>query len=320
MNIKATEDGTALAAYGLKIVNYDEILVGLPSTDVYSKDTNISAKFPGWTTSSNDYKPVSGSIKAVMSSDNKTVLRYVVSTDTVTMYNGKTYAVTSSDPSKKNFGIVQIVDISKFKGNAQSAKGVKVSVKLENFGAEGKGSIKVTIPEASAGNSGALPGSVKALANNGSTSSTAGKTNGTAGSYVPNNGELPDEADAEESAEDVTVTVGAPRTAADLTAGQKAYLAAKGYKVIAVLPEISATADGQQEFAVELDENAPEGAKMVYVPFPQNAKETEDDSIADFYGADGEAIEEVPAEKEITVAPWLRADVVYQPVIAAEAE
>ena len=123
---------------------------------------------------------------------------------------------------------------------------------------------------------------------------------------------------ADTEAEVDPVTIGATRTAADLTAGQKAYLAAKGYKVIAVLPEISANADGQQEFAVTLDEDAPEGAKMVYVPFPQDVEETEDDKIADFYGADGEAIEEVPAEKEITVAPWLRADVVYQPVIAVE--
>ena len=312
-NVKAAEDGSALAAYGLAMVDYQHITYAFPSTDKYAGGAALPA---GWTPSSKDYAIVSGDSSEVTSSDG----RYSVNAGhVITIYNGKTYTVISTDESLKNQGIIQIVDYSKFKGNAQSAKGVKVSVKLENFGAEGKGSIKVTIPEPTAGNSGALPGSVKALANNGSsTSATVKKTNGTAG-YAYNNGTAP-EAEPEESAETTTVTIGAPRTAADLTAGQKAYLAAKGYKVIAVLPEVSATADGQQEFAVELDENAPEGAKMVYIPFPQNAQETEDDSIADFYGADGEAIEEVPAEKEITVAPWLRADVVYQPVIAAEAE
>ena len=114
------------------------------------------------------------------------------------------------------------------------------------------------------------------------------------------------------------ITVGAPRTAADLTAEQQAFLTGKGYKVIAVLPEISANVDGQQDFDVELDEDAPEGAKLVYIPFPKNAQPSEDDSIADFYDADGQAIEEVPAEKDITVSPWLRENVTYQPVIAAE--
>ena len=94
----------------------------------------------------------------------------------------------------------------------------------------------------------------------------------------------------------------------------------KGYKVIAVLPEISANAEGQQKFDVKLDEDAPEGAVMVYIAFPKNAQPSEDDNIADFYDADGEPIEDnkVPAEKDITVEPWLRADVVYQPVIAVE--
>ena len=189
---------------------------------------------------------------------------------------------------------------------------------LQNIGAEGKGAITlgITAPKATSANK-SLPANstVKVDAN------AAKKTNGSAGSYIPNNGALAGKTDADAEADaEATVTIGAPRTVADLTAGQQAYLAAKGYKVIAVLPEISATADGQQEFAVTLDEDAPEGAKMVYVPFPQDVEETEDDKIADFYGADGEAIEEVPAEKEITVAPWLRADVVYQPVIAAEAE
>ena len=320
-NVKATENGETLATYGLKMVTYDELLAPVKSTDKVAAGTKITDTIKGWTPDSKDYAVVSGSVKAIRSGDVPTgaIIGYTASTDIV-MYNGKVDGVLSPDESLRNQGIIQIVNYTLFttKGDAKTEKGVKVNVALDNFGAAGKGGVKVKIPASTATN-GALPASVKALANNGSsTSSAAGKTNGTAGSYIPNNGAAP-EADAETEADaEATVTIGAPRTAADLTAGQKAYLAAKGYKVIAVLPEISANADGQQEFAVELDEDAPEGAKMVYVPFPQDVEETEDDKIADFYGADGEAIEEVPAEKEITVAPWLRADVVYQPVIAVE--
>ena len=95
-------------------------------------------------------------------------------------------------------------------------------------------------------------------------------------------------------------------------------MAENGYKVIAVLPEISANVEGQQDFDVELDEDAPEGEKMVYIPFPKDVEETEDDLIVDFYDETGSPIEEVPAEKDIVAAPWLRADVVYQPVIAVK--
>ncbi|MBQ7154344.1 MAG: hypothetical protein IJR85_02175 [Synergistaceae bacterium] len=114
------------------------------------------------------------------------------------------------------------------------------------------------------------------------------------------------------------LTFGAPRTASDLTEGQKAFIESKGYTVIAVLPEITANTDGQQDIAVVLDENSPEGAKLVWLAFPQNSEETDDDRIADFYDETGAEIEAVPAEKNITAAPWLRAGVIYQPVIAAE--
>ena len=323
-NVKATESGTTstLAQYGLTMVTYDEFIVGVKSTDTFAKGASITDKYgKAWTPKSADYAVVSGEAKPVKNTSGD-ITGYVASTDNVMIYNGKVDGVVSPDARLKNQGIIQITNLSLFttKGTSKTANGVKVNVALENLGAAGKGSLKVKVPDASASSSGALPGSFKALAENGSSSSAAkAKTNGTAG-YAHNNGALPDDAETEESEEEAAVTVGEPRTAADLTAGQQAYLAAKGLKVIAVLPEISANVEGQQKFDVVLDEDAPEDAKMVYVPFPQNAEETEDDSIADFYGADGEPIEEVPAEKAITAAPWLRADVVYQPVIAAEAE
>ena len=220
---------------------------------------------------------------------------------------------TEPDPANKNTGIFRIVDPTKMEDNG---KGVKIDLALTNIGAEGTGKITLII-------TGTNSSSKKSSARNtvvvDATKAKTGKT-GTAGSKYAT---LPDGAkagtEAEEAADEATVTVGAPRTFADVTEAQKAFLAEKGYKVIAVLPEISATADGQQDFEVELDEDAPEGEKMVYVPFPKDVEETEDDRIADFYDEAGAAIEEVPEGKNIVVAPWLRADVVYQPVIAVEA-
>ena len=132
------------------------------------------------------------------------------------------------------------------------------------------------------------------------------------------NGAVPEADSKSEAEETVSVTIGTPRTIANLTAGQKAFLAERGYTVIAVLPEISANVDGQEDFDVELDEDSPEGAKLVYIPFPKNAQPSDDDNIADFYDADGQVIEEVPAEKDITVSPWLREGVTYEPVIAVK--
>ncbi|MBQ7543922.1 MAG: hypothetical protein IJT02_03165 [Synergistaceae bacterium] len=149
------------------------------------------------------------------------------------------------------------------------------------------------------------------------------RTNGTAAPKAKAYAETAPEAEADDTAEAVDAVVfGAPRTLASLTAQQKAYLQSKGYVVVAVLDEFTAQADGQvQDFEAELDEEkATEGAKLVYIAFPQNAPEVEDDKIADFYDEDGAAIETVPASRKIVVAPWLRNGVTYQPVIAIEAE
>lgn len=126
------------------------------------------------------------------------------------------------------------------------------------------------------------------------------------------------ETEEESEAEENALVIGDTRTVESLTAEQNAFLADKGYKVVAVLPEVTAKEDDQYEFEVELDEDAPEGATLIWLPFPKNDKEAEDDRIADFYDEEGTAIKEVPAGKVIVVAPWLRENVTYQPVIAVE--
>ena len=218
----------------------------------------------------------------------------------------------TGDPDYRNLGIIRVTDYKKM---LQTKKAVNLT--LNNIGSEKAGKITVVIAETTS--SSKESSARKTVAVDAAKAKTG--TAGTAGSKFAT--ALPDgakaEAEAENAAEEAAVTVGAARTLADVTEAQKAFLAEKGYKVIAVLPEISATAEGQQDFEVELDEDAPEGEKMIYVPFPKDVAETEDDRIADFYDEAGAAIEEVPAGRSIVAAPWLRADVVYEPVIAVEA-
>lgn len=103
-----------------------------------------------------------------------------------------------------------------------------------------------------------------------------------------------------------------------LTSGQKAFIESRGYVVVAVLPEILAKFDGQQDLDVELEENAPVGAKLMWLALPQNSEQSEDDEIADFWDEDGEPIETVPSGRKIVVSAWLRKNVIYRPLIVAE--
>ena len=169
---------------------------------------------------------------------------------------------------------------------------------------------------------GTLTVSVTAAAKN-ATTDTGNKQakvrNMTTGAIYESENGAEAEAEAEEESSTPAVTFGAPRTAANLTAGQKAFLAEKGYTVIAVLPEMTANADGQQDVEVALDEKAPEGAKLIWLPFPKDAG-SEDDDIVDFYDEAGALVEGVPASHKIIASPWLREGVTYAPVIAIEAK
>ena len=245
--------------------------------------------------------------------------------------------VRSKDVSYINYGLIQVIDPDKLAAAVQTAasadrngkalkkleKGKKIKLVFDNLGVFTKGKITICLKkdinsagDPAAATNEALPAS-SGVALNKAAPQTAAKS-GTAGSYIPMNGAAPEADSKSEAEETVSVTIGTPRTIANLTAGQKAYLAEKGYTVIAVLPEISAHVEGLREFDVTLDEDAPEGAKLVYIPFPKNAQPSEDDNIAEFYNTDGQFIDKVPAEKDITVAPWLREGVTYEPVIAVE--
>ena len=131
------------------------------------------------------------------------------------------------------------------------------------------------------------------------------------------------EADGEDEEElargEGDVILGEARTEAALTAAERAAIAAEGYMIAAVLPEVTVTEDGLYDLDVaELVAEAPEGAELVWFAFPRNAAASEDDEIAEFYDEAGAEIEVVPAERKVVPAAWFNAEVTYAPVIAVK--
>ena len=116
------------------------------------------------------------------------------------------------------------------------------------------------------------------------------------------------------------LTIGTERTVGMLTAGQAAVLDEGRFVIAAILPEISATTDGQYGLEVDLLETVKPGAKLYWFAFPKDAEDSEDDKIADFFDVEGKDTEVVPSDHVVIVYPWLRAGVTYGPVIAVKAE
>ncbi|MBQ7562135.1 MAG: hypothetical protein IJS99_09980 [Synergistaceae bacterium] len=115
------------------------------------------------------------------------------------------------------------------------------------------------------------------------------------------------------------LSIGAERTDSALTDEQKAAIKAEGYMIAAILPEISATVDGQYGLEVDLLADVPAGSELKWLAYPQSpAAPSEDDEIADFFDIDGADTTTVPADHIVLVYPWLREGVKYAPVIVAK--
>ena len=125
---------------------------------------------------------------------------------------------------------------------------------------------------------------------------------------------LQDDADAEVRA----ITFGEARNVNALSPSERGVIAHEGYKIVAVLPELKAEADGMYDLDVELDEDAPVGRELVWLAFPQNAEASEDDEIAEFSDETGEETLTVPESRHVRVSVWLRAGITYAPVIAVK--
>ena len=87
--------------------------------------------------------------------------------------------------------------------------------------------------------------------------------------------------------------------------------------VAAELPVVSVDKEGLYDFDVELSDEVPEGAELIYIA--NSSKPSEDDNIAEFYDYDtGEEISTVPTRRKITISIWLNPERIYAPVIAVK--
>ncbi|MBR0247555.1 MAG: putative Ig domain-containing protein, partial [Synergistaceae bacterium] len=87
-----------------------------------------------------------------------------------------------------------------------------------------------------------------------------------------------------------------------------------GYMIAALMGEISCDVAGLYDFGISLDDDTPEGWKLVYIA--NSDSPSEDDEIVDFYNSDGAPIKAVPADKKISVSIWLNPNRKYEPAIA----
>ena len=88
------------------------------------------------------------------------------------------------------------------------------------------------------------------------------------------------------------------------------------YMIAAVLPVVSVDVSGLYDFTVELSDETPEGAELIYMA--NSSQTSEDDEIVEFYDDDGEEISTVPEDRKITIAIWLNKDVIYSPVVVVK--
>lgn len=128
--------------------------------------------------------------------------------------------------------------------------------------------------------------------------------------------ETPDDEETQTEGEALSaLEVLARMSGLELAAGSRVVADGEDYIVAAVLPEITVEESGQYDLELELDENAPEGARLYWLALPKDAEPSEDDTIIDFYDDTGADTETVPANHKLIASPWLRADIVYSPVI-----
>ena len=103
-----------------------------------------------------------------------------------------------------------------------------------------------------------------------------------------------------------------------LTAGDIAEIDGKKYIIAAVLAPVKASESGQYDFDISLSSKAKTGEKLIWFACPYDSESSTDDEIADFYDETGKEIFAVPESHLITVSPWLREGVIYEPLILVE--
>ena len=86
------------------------------------------------------------------------------------------------------------------------------------------------------------------------------------------------------------------------------------YIIVAELGTVSVDEAGMYDFSVTLSDDVMTGKVLVWLA--NSSEPCDDDSIAEFYDADGEETSHVPYDRIITVSAWLNPDRIYTPSIA----
>ena len=88
------------------------------------------------------------------------------------------------------------------------------------------------------------------------------------------------------------------------------------YVIVCELPEISVNVSGMHEFDAVLSDDIAEGLKLFWIA--GSDEPSDDDNIAEFCDDEGQEIDAVPENRNITVSVWLNEGRVYRPAIAVE--
>ena len=342
---ESTADTKTLDKIGLAIVNWDEIKITTQSPEIHSGDVTVSVDktFSSGDVLSDDegnylsegvnFRIVSGEVKLesvdvnYAASGDKAIASgdvYVVfltwsgdvSLDKTEVISGDvtTYVTVikeSPDKSLKNNLILQVVNPDLLL--VKEVTGYPINIVASNIGTEVVGKLRIVLHALSTSGS----TSTTTTTRNAGLDRTAQSAEGTRNtSTLRGDSRLGLDSDSDSDSEG-KLSLGTERTLADLTAEQLSQIEAEGLMVVAVLPEMSADEAGQYDIDADLDENAPEGAELVWLAFPRD-EPSDDDKIADFYDTEGELIENVPESRKVVVSPWLREGVIYEPVIAVK--
>ncbi|MBQ6737614.1 MAG: putative Ig domain-containing protein, partial [Synergistaceae bacterium] len=135
---------------------------------------------------------------------------------------------------------------------------------------------------------------------------------------------LPDEPDEAKEIEiqiEGEMTLGEERKIESLGADKLSRLENEGYKIAAILPEISVTKSDMYDLEIDLDQLESEDLsefELFWFAFPKDVEHSEDDEICEFYDVEGNEIKTVPENHEILISAWFEEGIIYEPVIAVK--
>ncbi|MBR0316285.1 MAG: putative Ig domain-containing protein [Synergistaceae bacterium] len=134
---------------------------------------------------------------------------------------------------------------------------------------------------------------------------------------------LPDEPKEIEIQIEGEMTLGEERKIESLGADKLSKLENEGYKIAAILPEISVTKSDMYDLEIDLDQLKTESEdlgkfELFWFAFPKDVEHSEDDEICEFYDVEGNEIKTVPENHEISISAWFEEGIIYEPVIAVK--